>query len=116
MYVVVETWTPKQAFLAADEETRQALFAGIQDAMKQLAAVDVVTLGWGRTDEAVQNGTEYQWFAVWQAPSKALVDGFLDGVDRSGWYTYFEQTNIVGELRSADAVMAEHLTLRVVER
>ncbi|MGW1787135.1 DUF6616 family protein, partial [Streptomyces sp. NPDC002143] len=43
MYVVIETWTPKPAFFAADEETRKNLFAGIQGAIKQLAEIGVVT-------------------------------------------------------------------------
>ncbi|MEV0406029.1 DUF6616 family protein [Actinoallomurus sp. NPDC050550] len=110
MYVVVETWTPKPAFFAADEETRNNLFAGIQEAMKQLAEIGVVTLGWGRVEPAAHSAS-HEWFAVWQAPSRDLADGFLGGVESSGWYTYFEQSNVVGELRSVEAVAAEHLAL-----
>ncbi|WP_147995542.1 DUF6616 family protein [Streptomyces sp. uw30] len=110
MHIVVETWTPKPAFYAADEETLTNLFAGIQEAMKQLAEIGVVTLGWGRVEPAPLS-TSYEWFAVWQAPSRELADGFLSGVESSGWYDYFEQTNLVGELRSGEAVMAEHLAL-----
>ncbi|MFC9627308.1 DUF6616 family protein [Streptomyces sp. NPDC056930] len=110
MYVVIETWTPKPAFFAADEETRNDLLAGAQEAMKQLAEVGVVTLGWGRVEPAAYS-TSHEWFAVWQAPSKELADALLGGVEISGWYTYFEQSNVVGELRSAEAVIAEHLAL-----
>ncbi|MEV6171651.1 DUF6616 family protein [Streptomyces sp. NPDC051954] len=110
MYVVVETWTPKPAFFAADEKTLHNLFAGIKEAMKQLAEFGVVTLGWGRAEPA-PHSTSYDWFAVWQAPSRELADGFLGGVESAGWYDYFEQTNLVGELRLGDAVMAEHLAL-----
>lgn len=110
MYVAVETWTPKPAFFAADEKTRKNLFAEIQGAIKELAEIGVVTLGWGRVEPAAHS-TSYEWFAVWQAPSRELADGFLGGVESSGWYTYFEQSNVVGELRSVDAVVAEHLAL-----
>jgi hypothetical protein len=112
MYMVIETWTPKPAFFAAGKETRNNLFAGIQEAMKQLAEIGVVTLGWGRAEPA-SHSTSYEWFAVWQAPSKELADAFLDGVEKSGWYTYFEQSNVVGELRSVEAVAAEHVALEV---
>jgi hypothetical protein len=112
MYVVVETWTPKPAFFAADEKARNDLFAGIQEAMKRLAEIGVVTLGWGRAEPA-SHSTSYEWFAVWQAPSKELADVFLDGVENSGWYAYFEQSNVVGELRSVEAVAAEHVALEV---
>ncbi|GLV75554.1 MULTISPECIES: DUF6616 family protein [Streptomyces] len=116
MYVVIETWTPRPAFLAADEETRNTLFAGVREAMRQLAETGVVTLGWGSVDRPAPHSTPHEWFAVWQAPSKELADGFLDGVERSGWYTYFEQSNVVGELRSFEAVEAEHRALGTVAR
>ncbi|MFE5085975.1 DUF6616 family protein [Streptomyces mirabilis] len=110
MYVVVETWTPKPAFFAADEKARNDLFTGIQEAMKQLAEIGFVTLGWGRVEPAAHSAS-YEWFAIWQAPSREVADAFLSGVESSGWYTYFEQTNVVGELRPAEAVIAEHLAL-----
>ncbi|MFD3309561.1 DUF6616 family protein [Streptomyces sp. NPDC058656] len=110
MYVVVETWTPKPAFFAAGEKALNDLFTGIQEAMKQLADIGFVTLGWGRLEPAAQPSS-YEWFAVWQAPSREVADVFLAGVESSGWYDYFEQTNLVGELRPAETVIAEHLAL-----
>ncbi|MFE6869268.1 DUF6616 family protein [Kitasatospora sp. NPDC057692] len=107
---MIETWTPRPAFHAADEQTRNDLLAGAQEAMRQLAEIGVVTLGWGRVEPAA-NSTSHEWFAVWQAPSKELADKLLEGVEDSGWYTYFEQSNAVGELRPAEAAIAEHLAL-----
>ncbi|WP_371596860.1 DUF6616 family protein [Streptomyces sp. NBC_00564] len=106
MHVVIETWTPKPAFFAADKETLDNLFTGMQEAIKQLEEIGVVTLGWGRVEPA-PHSTSYEWFAIWQAPSREGADVFLGGVESSGWYNYFEQTNLVGELRSVDAVSAE---------
>ncbi|WP_406451231.1 hypothetical protein OH768_07305 [Streptomyces sp. NBC_01622] len=106
MHVVIETWTPKPAFFAADEETLNNLFAEMQEAIKQLAEIGVVTLGWGKVESA-PHSTSYEWFAVWQAPSREGADVFLGGVESSGWYDYFEQTNLVGELRSVETVSAE---------
>lgn len=113
MYVVVEMWTPTPAFLAADEETRTELFARIQAAITQLAQVGFVTLGWGKVEPA-ENSTSHEWFAVWQAPSRELADRFLGGVESSGWYGYFEQSNVVGELRSVESVIADQVALEVV--
>jgi hypothetical protein len=114
MYVPVETWTPKPAFFAAHGQTRKNLFAGIQGAIKRRAEIGVITLGWGRVEPAAHS-TSYERFAVWQAPSRELADGFLGGVESSGWYTYFEQSNVVGELRSVNAVVAEHLAPEMVK-
>jgi hypothetical protein len=105
---------PQARVLRRRREARKNLFAGIQGAIKQLAEIGVVTLGWGRVEPAAHS-TSYERFAVWQAPSRELADGFLGGVESSGWYTYFEHSNVVGELRSVNAVVAEHLALEMVK-
>jgi hypothetical protein len=84
--------------------------------MKQLAEAGVVTLGWGSADQQSPHSAPYEWFALWQAPSKELANGFLEGVERSGWNTCFEQSNVVGELRPFETVAAEHLALEAEAR
>ncbi len=49
---------------------------------------------------------------MWQAPNAELAGAFLQGVERSGWYTWFEQVNVLGALRPVDAIAAEHLALK----
>lgn len=111
MYVVVEMWTPKQSFLHLPSEKKAELFDGIKSAMQGMAGVGIVTLGWGAVDSHAPFSTGHEWFAVWQAPTKELSAAFLAGVQSAGWYDYFEQVNVVGELRSVDDVAAEHLEL-----
>lgn len=112
MYVVVETWTAKPEFLAAPVKTKEELFAGIKAAMAEMAQAGIVTLGWGSVDRSADHSADYDWFAVWQAPNAELAGAFLQGVERSGWYTWFEQVNVLGELRPVDAIAAEHLALK----
>jgi hypothetical protein len=112
MYVVVETWTAKQEFLAAPLKTKQELFAEIKAAMAEMAQVGIITLGWGSVDRSAGHSADYDWFAVWQAPNAELANAFLQGVERSGWYNWFEQVNVLGELRTVDAVAAEHIALQ----
>ena len=111
MYVVVETWRAKREFLAAPIEFREELFARIKAAMAEMAQAGIVTLGWGSVDRSADHSTDYDWFAVWQAPNAELAAAFLQGVERSGWYTWFEQVNVLGEVRTVDAIAAEHLAL-----
>lgn len=111
MHVVVETWTPRPAFLATSPQTREAFFEGLNAGMAEMAAKGIESLGWGTVEPSKENGTEHSWFAVWRMPDAATADAFLAAVAASGWYDYFEQTNVRGELRSAGDVIAEHVAL-----
>lgn len=111
MYVVVEAWTPKPAFLTAPPTQRADFFAALDAGIAALGSTGVEPLGWGRTDPSGEHGSEHDWFAVWQVRDAAAADTFLAGVLASGWYDYFEQTNLRGELRPVADVVREHIGL-----
>lgn len=111
MYVVVESWRAKPEFLALEPAQREALFDEVKKAMGEMAAGGIETLGWGNVDGTDEpHGSGHDWFAVWTMPNAAAGQAFLAGVKASGWYDWFEQTNVVGELRPAQDIMAEHVT------
>lgn len=111
MYVVIESWTPKAAFLDASRQTRTDFFARLTAALDGSAAQGIRPLGWGRTDPAGEHGSRHAWFAVWETTDAAAADAFLGGVAASGWYEYFDQTNVRGELRPVGDVVDEHVAL-----
>jgi len=110
MYVVVEAWTPKPAFLAASADEKAAVVDGVKAAIVQLAADGITCLGMGELD-AETYASAHQWVAVWTMPTKEHSDAFLDGVTASGWYGYFEQTNLRAELVPAGDALDQHLKL-----
>lgn len=111
MYIVVEAWTPRPAFFSALPEQRAAFFATLDAGIAALAATGVEPLGWGRTDPSAEHGSEHDWFAVWRVRDTAAADTFLASVSASGWYDYFAQTNLRGELRPVAEVVGEHIAL-----
>lgn len=111
MYVVIETWTPRAEFLAATPETRERVFDSVREGMAQFTALGIDTLGWGRIDAGADRSGGYDWFAVWTMPSAELAAAFLQGVEAAGWYEWFDQTNVTGELASVDSAIAAHLAL-----
>lgn len=111
MYVVVEEWSPKPAFLSASPERRAAFFEALTAGISDMDQAGVTALGWGRIDPSSHYGTPHRWFAVWQLRDRKAADFFLAAVATSGWYDYFDQTNIQGELRPAADVINEHLAL-----
>lgn len=111
MHVVIETWTPKNTWLAVDEETRRRFFEGVREAMGEMSKAGIETLGWGRVDQTADRSSSHEWFAVWRTPNPTMSAAFLDGVDRSGWYEYFEQVNVVGELVPAENAIDMHVAM-----
>lgn len=111
MHVVIETWTPKEKWLATDEETRRRFFDEVREGMAEMSKAGIETLGWGRVDQDADRPSAHEWFAVWRTPNSATSAAFLEGVDRSGWYEYFEQVNVVGELLPAENAMDVHVAL-----
>jgi hypothetical protein len=111
MHIVVETWTPNLRFLQSPSEARAEVLHGVRTGIQQMAAAGIVPLGWGSIEPSHDHPSGYDWFAVWQLPAAELVEIFLGGVAASGWYEWFDQINIVGELRNPDSVLDEHLRL-----
>jgi hypothetical protein len=110
MYVVVEAWTPNQEFLSLPAAAREEIFDGVREGISKLAEAGIQSLGWGHLDE-VAHGSAHQWLAVWTMPSAEHSEIFLGAVAASGWYAWFEQTNLRAELIEPEDAMAAHLKL-----
>lgn len=111
MQIVFELWNAKPAFLDAPATVREEIIGGVRGGIEQMAGMGIRTLGWGRVAPSSDHPSGYDWFAVWEIPSPQLVDAFFSGVAASGWYDWFEQVNVSGELESVDVVLQAHLAL-----
>ena len=110
MYVVVEAWTPCPEFLGLPVVAREELFTAVREGIAKLADAGIECLGWGRLDQ-VFRGLAHEWLAVWTMPSAEHADIMLSAVTASGWYDWFDQTNLRAELTSTDEAIAEHIKL-----
>ncbi|MGC0362037.1 hypothetical protein ABH922_000021 [Rhodococcus sp. 27YEA15] len=100
VFVVVELWKANAAFANLSRSDRIELFEGVRNSVKSLDGC--TTLGWGRIDGSGDSrASGFDWFAIWEVAS---VEYFLDSVQGSGWYDYFDQVNVHGELKSVDEV------------
>src|ERR1700761_6394943 len=108
MYVVVEAWTPCPEFLELPVVAREELFAGVREGVAKLAEAGIECLGWGRLDQVV-HGLAREWLAVWTMPSAEHADMLLNAVAASGWYDWFDQSNMRAELMTPGAAMDEHV-------
>ena len=111
MYLMIEAWTPRPAWLALTETERADYVAGVGEGVAELAAEGVSSLGWGLVDEA-SRGTEHVAFAVWECGSREGCDALRTAIAAAGWYEYFEQIDFGGEAGPPDAVLRHHITLQ----
>jgi hypothetical protein len=111
MYTLVELWTPKPSWLAASRAEREAFMNGVGQAMGQLTAMGVEVLSWNTNDADTSHRADASYFAVWRFPSLDVAQGFEAAVQASGWYDYFEHTNVRGLDRTPPDVIGEHIGL-----
>jgi hypothetical protein len=110
MYLMIEAWTPKPAWLALTETERAEYVAGVGEGVAALAAQGVSSLGWGLVDEA-SRGLDHTAFAVWECGSRAGCDALRAAIAAAGWYEYFDQVDFGGEAGPPDAVLRHHIAL-----
>lgn len=108
MYLYVETWNAKPAWLALSNAERMAFVESVQGLLGQLVSDDLQLLGCVITDEDTPLHGGYQYVAVWSASDRSHVRKIEDGTERIGWHDYFEQVNHGSGTASPQAVL-EHM-------
>jgi len=111
MYLMIEAWTPRPAWLALTTDERTAYVAAVGEGVGALAAQGVESLGWGLADEA-SHGTEHVAFAVWECGSREGCDALRAAIARAGWYAYFDQVDFGGEAGPPESVLGHHIALQ----
>jgi haloalkane dehalogenase len=111
MYILVEQWNPTAKWLAADAAQRQAFLAGVGGAIAQLTALGAEILSFSANDTDTSHRADFAWLAVWRFPNLQISREFESAVQASGWYDYFEQSNMRGAVDSPQTVMGKLLVL-----
>jgi len=112
MHVFLELWNPKPTWHSLSAADRQSLMGRLGQATTPIAqAGGIEVLGWGKADSKVDHSEGHQYFAVWRSPTREALDQMREVILKGGWYDYFDQVNVVGELRTPDAVIAEHFAM-----
>ncbi|WP_337867755.1 DUF6616 family protein [Meiothermus sp.] len=111
MYILVEQWTPKAKWLQASSEERSSFMQGVGQAIVELSQQGVKVISWNLNDLDTSHRAEATYFAVWSFPNLEVARNFEDAVEASGWYEYFEQTNLRGLAQSPEEVIDQHIAL-----
>lgn len=110
MHFVIEQWKYKNTWLTLTKAQREAFIAAVGGAVEQLAKQGITTLGFGQNQSDADQRSNCDFWAVWQCPDDKGARMFQDAVNASGWYGYFEHTNIVGEVQSPPDILGLHIS------
>lgn len=108
MYLLIEAWTPRPAWLALSQQERADYVAKVGEGMAALDAQGIKPLGWGFTDDA-SRGTDHVAYAVWECGSREGCDTMRAAITDAGWYELFDQVDFGGEAGPPDAVLRQHI-------
>jgi hypothetical protein len=112
MYLYVELWKPREAWMALPIQERSSYMSQLGPALGELTKAGVELIGWSLNDSETPYGADYRYLAVWRMPNQETVKQFEKVVEQSGWHRYFEQVNARGELVSPDLVIANMIGLK----
>ena len=112
MYLLLEAWTPKPAWMSLTRGEREAYVSQVASGISELEAAGIESPGWGFIDKAAR-GTQHVAFAVWQCPTEDAANGLRQAIADAGWYEYFDQIDFGGQVESPETVLGHHVALDV---
>ena len=94
MQILVILWQPNARWEALDEQARCDWLATLDAPIAAGRAAGMVTLGWSRVDSALPRAPREGFVGVFALESAADVYALDKNIADSGWYEYFDSTNI----------------------
>ena len=102
----VEMCSARPAWFSLSADERTAFLQPVNAAMEELRAEGTTIIGWGSNDAEAPNRAPYDFFAAFVFPDDAAALKYERLFRAAGWYEYFEQVNLLGELEPHAAVLA----------
>ncbi len=107
MYLYVELWKPRQAWLEMAREQREEYLSQMRPNIEKMVDSGVKLIGFALLDEDIPNDSQYRYMAVWKMPSRGHVHMLEKAVRAEGWGNFFDIGNARGQLISIDKAVAE---------
>lgn len=107
MRIYVEQWRPGPAWLELDAEQRTTFVKTVGPDLQEVLDRGAELVALGPADPGTAYSGEPQYFAVWRFPDLDLVQLFERRIEGAGWYEYFDQTNLGGEIVDLDVLLEQ---------
>jgi hypothetical protein len=107
--IFIELYTLRDAWRARGRDEREAYIEGVISTVGQVRDAGIEVLAYGSNDPTVEVRAAYDYFAVYSLPSSEARIQLQDAIRSSGWYDYFDQVNVSGEVQDFDVVLRSHV-------
>ena len=107
MKMYLELWNATPAWKELSQEERGNYMGQLGPAIQQLMESGVEIISWGFNDADTFKRAGYDFFAVWKFPDEQTAQGFEKMVEGAGWYTYFEQVNVMGDASTPQDIIGK---------
>jgi hypothetical protein len=111
MYLFVELWKPKQAWLDLSTAERAAYFEPLGPVIGGLVEQGLDIIGWSINDAVTDMRGDYTYIGAYRMPNLEFAETFEKTVRSVGWYDYFEQINARGPLMAPPDVLGHSIGL-----
>lgn len=110
--IFIEFWSIKDEWRALAPDARAAYAKRLMPAMQEAADEGLEILAWGYNEPGIDRRLSYDVFAVYRLPDERMLAKLQQMIAHSGWYTYFDQVNAGGAVRSPEAILDDHVALQ----
>jgi hypothetical protein len=107
MRIYVEQWRPRPAWLELDADQRATFVKTVGPDLQEVLDRGAELIALGPADPGTARSGEPRYFAVWRFPDLDLVRLFERRIEEAGWYEYFDQVNLGGEIVDLDVLFHE---------
>lgn len=105
MECYIELWKEKEIWKKLPKNEKESYLNQIGPHMTELLGKDVEIVGWGTNKPSTVSRADFDFFAVWKFPDCETMEEFETAIATAGWYNYFSQINVSGELVSPEDVI-----------
>ena len=96
MYLYLELWSARKAWLALSRPEREEFFERVTGAVTDLLASGSEPLAFAINDADTDKRAGYEYLALWRMPDRATAVEFERRLNELGWYDLFSQENMRG--------------------
>jgi len=111
MILFIECWKARPEWLELSIEARSTYMEQLGQGIGELIKAGVEIISWSMNEANTSNRSPFDYFAVWKFPSLEIAAGFEQIVQQSGWYNYFDQVNLKGEISDPQTMIGKIINL-----
>ena len=93
----IELYNPKPSWSALSRSAQEEFMKAVTGHVEGAVAAGVEILAFGTNEASTSRRSPYEYFCVYRLPHADLAREFENLIEASGWYDYFEQTNLCGK-------------------